>query len=212
VSSDFENELVDTGFDKLVTATVTAPEPPAPAGLTPEGLEALKALVALPADKSTPQFLMRVSADFAMDIHTTDAILAKHGLSHAQYEFLSQHNEFFKQALLQQAREWGRLTSTQDRLKAEAAAALEEQLPVIAMRMGQRGEKLGDAVEAAKLFAKIAGVDTSPSGPGTSGERFTINIDLGADERITARSGPPPVSGVQTIEGQAVHTDAKRTG
>lgn len=203
MTGDFDNELVETGFD-LITATVN-PDP----GLTPEGIEALKALVALPADKSSPQFLMAVARDLAMDVHTADAVIAKHGLSHAQYDFLSKHNAFFKQALLQQVSEWQRLDSTQARLKAESAAALEEQLPVIASRMGSRAEKLSDVVEAAKLFAKIAGVDSTPTGAGSTGERFTINIDLGADERLTVRSGVDPASGDQPAQASTITIDAE---
>jgi hypothetical protein len=200
---DFENQLVETGFD-LVTATVTEPE-----ALTAEGIEALKSLVNLPADKATPQFLMAVARELAMDVHTVDSVIAKYGLTHAQYDFLATHNTFFKQALLQQVSEWQRLDSTQARLKAESAAALEEQLPKIAARMGSASEKLSDVVEAAKLFAKIAGVDTAPAGAGTAGERFTINIDLGAGDKITARSGPDPSAGEVAAKAGPITIDAE---
>jgi hypothetical protein len=201
--SEFENELVETGFD-LITATVNPPP-----GLTTEAIEALKALVALPADKATPHFLMAVARELAMDVHTVDNVLHKHGLTNAQYDFLSKHNTFFKQALLQQISEWQRLDSTQARLKAEAAAALEEQLPVLASRMGSRSEKLSDAVEAAKLFAKIAGVDSAPGGANTTGERFTINIDLGAGDKITARSGKDTNAGPEPFETSKITIDAE---
>jgi hypothetical protein len=144
-----------------------------------------------------------------MDVHTVDNVLHKHGLTNAQYEFLATHNNFFKKALLQQVAEWQRLDSTQARLKAEAAAALEEQLPVLASRMGSRSEKLSDAVEAAKLFAKIAGVDTTAGGTNSAGERFTINIDLGADERLTVRSGKDQVSGEGAAQARAITIDAE---
>lgn len=201
--SDFDNELVETGFE-LVTATVTtAPE------LTAEGIEALKSLVALPNDKATPQFLMAVARELAMDVHTVDNVIAKHGLTYAQYDFLAKHNAFFKTALLQQVSEWQRLDSTQARLKAESAAALEEQLPIIASRMGSRSEKLSDVVEAAKLFAKIAGVDSSPGGDNTTGERFTINIDLGSDEKLTVRSGADKKAGDQSSKARPITIDAE---
>lgn len=201
--SDFENELVETGFEGI-TATVTEPEEPSAATI-----EAMKALVALPQDKSTPQFLMAVARELAMDVHTVDNVIAKHGLTNAQYEFLSTHNTFFKHALLQQVQEWQRLDSTQARLKAESAAALEEQLPIIASRMGSRSEKLSDVVEAAKLFAKIAGVDTAPAGAGSAGERFTINIDLGADDKLTVRSGRNPETGAQSPSSGPLTIDAE---
>lgn len=187
---DFIHDPVETGFE-LLTATVSEP-----VELTAEGREALKVLAGMKEDFASPSFLAQVARDVAMDIETVDAIISRHGLNHAQYDFISKHNEFFKKTLLQQSAEWQKIGSTQDRLKAQAAAALEAQLPTLAGRMGKQSEKLAEVVEAAKLFAKIAGVDAVPQGPGRSGERFEINIDLGADERLTIRSSP-------IIEGSA---------
>jgi hypothetical protein len=58
--------------------------------------------------------------------------------------------------------------------------------------MQNKGEGLPGVVEAAKLFAKVAGAGEQKSGGGAPGERFTINIDLGGDQRITVASSPPP--------------------
>ncbi len=170
-----------------VTAAVTPPSP----GLTKEGREAAKALVPMPLDFGVPQ-MTALARDLAMDLYTVDVILNKHRLNNAQFEFLRENNEYFKSTLVQQANEWQGVKSTQDRLRAQAAAALEEQLPTLASRMGKQSEKLADTVEAAKLFAKIAGVDAVPAGAHTTGERFTINIDLGADARIIVGAGAAP--------------------
>lgn len=202
---DFLHQPVDTGFD-LVTAAVTEKEPEV-VGLTPEGKNAMKGLLAVPHDKATPQFLMQVALDFAMDIHSEETILQKHGLSNAQYEYLREHNEFFKQALSQQAREWQRLGSTQERLRAEAAAALEAHMPTIASRMGSPSEKLSDVVEAAKLIAKVAGVDTSPDRSGPAGEGFEIVIDLGADNRVAVRPRQDAGANAKQVGPGAVRTD-----
>ncbi len=183
----FIHEPVETGLAEL-TAAVSA-EALVPA-LTPEGKEALKMLLKMKPEFATASFVAGLARDVAMDIETLDAILYKHGLSHAQYDFLAEHNEFFRQTLVQQTTEWNRLSSSQDRLRAQAAAALEAQFPTLAGRMGKASEKLSDVVEAAKLFAKVAGVDAVAPGARPNGERFEINIDLGADERITIRSTP----------------------
>lgn len=180
----FIHEPVETGLE-LLTAAVNKP-----VELTPAGREALKALVGIKSEHASPSFLAGVARDVAMDIETLDAIIAKHGLTNAQYEFIATHSGFYKQTLLQQVTDWNRLASAQDRLKAQAAAALEAQFPTLAGRMGKPSEKLTDVVEAAKLFAKVAGVDVPAGGAGFSGERFEINIDLGADQRITLRSTP----------------------
>lgn len=198
MSDDFIHDPVETGFDRIITATVNASESE-PKPWTPEEKDALKAFTPFKTEQSTPSFLVGVARDIAMDIHTLSEVLKKHSLSEAQYGYLSTHNDFFKKALVQQAHEWQSLGSTQARLKAQAAAALETQLPTLGSRMGAASEKLSDVVEAAKLFAKIAGVDTDTGGPRAGGEGFTITIDLGANERITARSGSDPLQGAKTI-------------
>jgi hypothetical protein len=192
LSEGFDIEPVETGLE-LLTAAVTE-------GLTPDGREALKALVQIKPEFASPSFLAGVARDVAMDIETLDAIISRHGLTHAQYDFIAEHNAFYKATLLQQVTEWNKIASAQDRLKAQAAAALEAQFPTIAGRMGKPSEKLADVVEAAKLFAKVAGVDATAPGTGHSGERFEINIDLGADQRITLRSTPL----AETSAGQVV--------
>ncbi len=166
-------------------------------GFTREGYEAAKALVPMPRDFGVPQ-MTALARDLAMDLLTVDAAIHKHGLSNAQYELLRDYNEYFKKTLAQQAAEWQGIGSTQDRLRAQAAAALEEQLPVLASRMGKQSEKLIETVEAAKLFAKIAGVDGDAARTGGGGERFTINIDLGADTRLILGAGSGASSGHQS--------------
>lgn len=184
----FTDERVDTGF---VTATVTELEIAAPEPLTPEGIQALKAL-APPIEKTSAE-LMSIARDIAMDIQILPKILAKHGITNVQYDYLSQHNEFFKQAVTVLCREWQSIGSTKERIRVQAAAALEEQLPIIASRVGSKTEKLEAVVEGAKLLAKIADVD-SPSGGGVgSGERFSINIDLGGSDGIKVSLHSPGV-------------------
>lgn len=202
---------VDTGFGEF-TAAVNPEAPPiapvpAPIGLTPEGLDALRGMIALPKEFGPVQ-MVALARDLAINLNSIGTILINHKLTNAQYEFLRDHNEFFQNALKQQATEWQGVKSTADRLKIEAQAALEEQMPVIASRMGSRGEKLIDTVEAAKFFAKVAGVDGDAQGARRGGEGFTITIDLGSDQRLTigpqagvAQGAVPPAS--KEIQGVA---------
>lgn len=203
MSDDFIHELVETGFERIITATVNDAAAGQP--LTAEAKDALKAFVPFKPEQTTPTFLVSVARDIAIDVDQLSTTLKKHNLTEAQYDYLAHHNEFFKKALVQQAHEWQSLSSTQARLKAQAAAALETQLPTIASRMGQASEKLADVVEAAKLFAKIADVDrTDANGPRAGGEGFTITIDLGADDRLTLRSGQAPGEGTKTVGASTV--------
>lgn len=219
--TEFGDEHVETGFDDPeITAAVTTPEerelvasePEAEAkGLTEAGLDALKAMVALPADFGPPQ-MVALARDLAKNIHPLGTILTNHKLSNAQYEFLRDHNQFFQDALKQLSSEWQGIKSTAERLKHEALAALEEQLPVIASRMGKLSEKLIDTVEAAKLVAKIAGVDSGPAGGNASGERFTISIDLGADTRIVVGNESGAQQGSQAAAASAISAQPSGQG
>jgi hypothetical protein len=186
--TEFLDEKIETGF---VTATVNPSEEPSgqaivsePAAeaeseeLTNEEVQAVKALVGAP-DISTVA-LAQLAREIAQDIGLLPDILAKYKLTQAQYEHLCKHNKFFKSALKQEAKVWQGAASTEARVRMQALAALEQQMPVIANRMGNAAEKLGDAVEAFKVVAKIAGVDTPTTGPVTTGERYQIVIDLGA--------------------------------
>jgi hypothetical protein len=203
------DEQVDTGFAAVltnpnavwkpsedVTATVTGPT-----GLTADGVQAAKALLALPI--LTGPTLARLARELAMDIRATLEILRDYNLNKVQYEFLRDNNEFFKAALTASTIEWNSAMSTQDRIRAQAAAALEDKLPDLAIRMGNKSEGLPGVVEAAKLFAKIAGVGERDVGAVASGERFTITINLGADEKIIVGSSQevPSTGAVKTGAG-----------
>lgn len=214
------SEIVDTGFDAVIAGDVykhpepdpqpvTAPEtvldsasPPEPApqeitatvnpGLTPEGVQAAKSLVALPAlDWPT---LSKLAREIAMDIKERHVILKDFNLNGAQYEYLETYNEFYQQALAAACKDWHAPLTTPERLKIEAAAILEDGMAGLGARMQSKSEGLPGVIEAAKLFAKIAGVGEREAGPGNPGERFTINIDLGGDQRITVQSAPPAQS------------------
>ena len=207
-------EEVDTGFDAViagekwaepsasadaqqetsVTAAVTlqpdiTPEETAP-GLTPAGKQAMKAMVRLPDIPYTA--LAQLARDMAMDIKERHVVLSAHGLTETQYDYLEAHNEFYVAALKAACIEWHAPLSTQERIKLEAAAILEDAMPRLGARLQNDREQLPGVVEAAKLFAKIAGVGERDAGAAPPGERFTINIDLGADQKIVVSSGAPP--------------------
>jgi hypothetical protein len=51
--------------------------------------------------------------------------------------------------------------------------------------MVKNDEDLGKVVEAGKLLAKVAGVDSSEAQAASNpGEKFVINIDLGQDHKL----------------------------
>lgn len=215
--TEFLDETIETGF---VTATVNdlvqdaepasgadiagrtgGANPPTgtnlseqtPKELTDDEVQAVKALVG-PPDITTVA-MAQLAREIAHDIGLLPEILQKYKLTQAQYEYLCKHNKFFKATLQQEVKVWQGAASTEARLRMQALAALEQQMPVIGNRMGNAAEKLGDVVEAFKVVAKIAGVDTPPSGPAPTGERYQIVIDLGAgSDLVIAAKGNAPAS------------------
>ena len=210
------DEEVDTGFDAVyagekweeVTAAVTEPiEPsaPEPTGLTEVGKQAAKSLVQLPDIPYTS--LAQMARDIAMDIKEHHIVLQGYGLTQAQYDYLEANNEFYAAALKAACIEWHAPLSTQERVKLAAAAILEDSLPGLGSRMQNAREQLSGVIEAAKLFAKVAGVGERDAGPTTPGERFTINIDLGADQKIVVSSGPAPQVAAPEIKPLSLPTN-----
>lgn len=196
------DENIDTGFDAViagevyigeapVTVAVTEVVPAAPVGLTRAGVQAARALIgAMPP--LTPPELAGLARLIAMELRDRSDILKDFKLTETQYEFLEAHNPFFKAALHAACTEWHAPLNTPERIKVEAAAILEDSLIGLGARMQNKGEGLPGVVEVAKLFAKVAGVGEREVGSSAPGERFTINIDLGGDQKITVASSPAP--------------------
>ncbi len=177
-------EAVDTGFDAVADGAVW--KEPVLSSVDgqpePEVNPVVTATVTLP--DMTQQQLAALAREIAMDIKTIENILATYKLTSAQYDHLKENNAFFKHALKTLTIEWQSAASTPERIKIEAAAALEDAMPVLYTRLVNKAEGLPGVTEVAKLFAKIAGVGERQEGPGTPGERFTITIDLGGDQKL----------------------------
>jgi hypothetical protein len=170
------------GVAEDVTAAVTIVDEP-----TKQAMKSLVRLPDIPYEK-----LAQLARDVAMDIKERHIVLSAHSLTQAQYEYLETHNEFYISALKAACIEWHAPLSTQERIKLEAAAILEDSLPGLGSRLQNTREQLPGVVEAAKLFAKIAGVGERDTGPSTPGERFVINIDLGGGQKTVVSTGPSP--------------------
>lgn len=117
-----------------------------------------------------------------MDIKELPLILSDFKLNLAQYDLIAAH-PFFIAAADEARIEWGSALSAEKRIKIEAAATLEQALPFIGAKMIKKDESLDAQVKAGTLLAKLAGIGETGGGAG-SGEKFTINIDLGGDKKI----------------------------
>ena len=200
------SETVDTGFAEVAAGEVykaSEPQgeywgdlPPVPAGPVTAAVseatkQAAKSLVGPMPDLNSAQ-LAKLARDMAMDLKEIHVVLQDHGLTQAQYDYLEAYHDFYRQAYEAACIEWHAPLSTQERIKIEGAAILEDSLLGLGARMQNPREPLNNVVEAAKLFAKIAGVGEREAGSSAAGERFVINIDLGGGKTLVAATSPVP--------------------
>jgi hypothetical protein len=140
----------------------------------------------LPAPIPLPELsaaqLAALAREVVMEIRELRDILPTFGITPAQYARLAEHPTY-KRIHDAIAIDWHGATNTERRIKISAAAILENSLPMLGARIGAVKEPLREAIEGAKLFARMAGVTYSE--PETAREgKFVINIDLGADSKL----------------------------
>lgn len=150
----------------------------------PLGAEAEPVTILPPARAViSPEQLVKIAREVAMDIQELSHILKQFSLTPEQYTQHVEPNAFFQRALEAYRIEWNSALSTRDRIRVQAATALEESLPSLAARITKDSESLDAQVKGAALFAKLAGVDDNKDG-GESSEKFSISINLGADIKL----------------------------
>lgn len=204
------SEHVETGIkgDSPLTAPVTepAPSPDAPTPPDPEQIKnAHRLLAQIPKDLDADK-LTALAQELAKDIRDQGVILSDYNLTTAHLDYLKAHNEFFKHTLAAAIQEWRSVKSTQERVKLHAAAILEDSLLHIGHRMQRPGENLTGVVEAGKLLAKVAGLDLPDKAAQAPGQRFNIQINIGAGQSIS-HSSPPRA---QTIDSGAAREPTPR--
>jgi hypothetical protein len=128
-----------------------------------------------------------------MDMRELPDVLEIFKLTGEQYARIAA-TEFFQLTLALARIEWTSAVNTAERIKIEAAAALEDALPALSARMSDSYENLTAAVEAGKLFAKLAGLGERDASGGHAGEKFTININLGEGQEIKFEKDVTPTS------------------
>ena len=161
--------LVETGFeDAEVYERADLPSAPLHPNLTANQIAAL-------------------AREMAMDIRTEEIILRSAGITKGQFETFIAINPLYRRAYETFVMEWESALSTNKRIAIEAASALEDSLPHLALRMTDDKEQLNQVVEAAKLFAKLAGAGEVQAGP-AAGERFSITIITGSDQQTVTKT------------------------
>lgn len=138
----------------------------------------------IPRPNLTDQALAALAFEIARDLREPADIYKTFGITEEQYKSYIETNDWFKRVLESAMIEWASTSSTKTRIKHQAALALEEGIIPLTKRMLDGDSDLGKATEVAKLLTKLAGLDNANAEGGSPGEKFTITINLGADNQV----------------------------
>lgn len=155
-------------------------------------LQMMEPRTGVPMPPLLPADLARLAQEIVHNMRELPDILKTFNLTPDQYARI-RTLPFFSGAVASATIEWDSAKNVYERLKLEAAIGLEDALPKIQARMVKTDEALPGVVEAAKLFAKMAGVGERDHAPGPPGEKFTININLGDGQDIRFEKSVTPI-------------------
>lgn len=127
-----------------------------------------------------------------MNIRPLDEILGTHNLTAEQFEDI-QRLPRFQNYVESEAVAWNGSLNTHERVKLKAAAMIEEWLPELNLRLHDRAENLNHKIEAGKLARDLAGFVRGNLGVESAGEKFSVTINLGNDNKLTFEKQLPPV-------------------
>jgi hypothetical protein len=127
--------------------------------------------------------LVKLAREIAMDMRPLDEILEIHEITTKNWEKLKENTQF--QALLQSEIEaWQAAANTPERVKLKSLAFVEEALPEFYARAHDPKEPLNAKVEVLKTIAKFAGVGGNQFDDSVGGKKFSVTINLGADQSL----------------------------
>lgn len=136
--------------------------------------------------------LLRLAREIAMGILPLETILETSKIEQNTWETIQYHPRFL-QFLESESAVWSSSLNTQERVKLKSAAMIEEWLPEAYSRLNSPSETLNSKVELGKLIRDLAGFTKQGVGTEGSGEKFSVTINLGADNQLRFEKTSPKV-------------------
>lgn len=127
--------------------------------------------------------ILRLVRDIAVNLHDIETILKHHQITPETWANI-QSNPVFVRLLETETAAWNSAANTHERTRLKAAALVEEWLCEANARLHDKEESLSAKVELGKLLTKIAEIGVVTAGASAAGERFSVVINLGADQRL----------------------------
>lgn len=127
--------------------------------------------------------MLKLAREIAMDILPLEQVLTAHQIDSNEWETISKTPRF-QDLLRSEVEAWQSAANTADRVKLKSLAFVEEALPEFYARAHDPRENLTAKVEVLKTVARFAGVGASNFDAGVTGEKFSVTINLGADQQL----------------------------
>src|SRR5262252_17307 len=124
--------------------------------------------------------MAKLARELVMNIRNYRLTFADFGIDENDYQQIEK-NEFFRKVKDQFTIEWNSALSSEERVRLINLAYYEQLSPVLAKRAMAPDANLAAATDVGKLLMKGAGVG-EPKSEKANTERFSIQINLGADQ------------------------------
>lgn len=143
--------------------------------------------------------IVALAREIAIDLYPVETILKQHDIAPETWSAI-QRNPRFQQFLENEIKAWNGALNTQQRVKLKAASVIEEFLPEAHHRL-HGPDTLTSKVELAKLVSRLAEMGmTGVGAEGVAGDKFSVTINLGADNQLRIEGKTPP----KTIDAEVV--------
>lgn len=143
--------------------------------------------------------LLKVAREIAIDLHDIETILKNHSIEPKQWARIQTDPRFLR-LLEGEIIAWQAATNTHERTKLKAAALIEEWLLEANKIIHNHGEPLSGRAEVVKFLGRVAGMGLDKIQGEGGGERFSVTINLGGDQKLTFQKEVTS----KVIEGEVV--------
>jgi hypothetical protein len=136
--------------------------------------------------------LVKLSREIAMDVNSVADILKRYAIGDEQWDKI-QNSARFAQLLRNAVEEWESALNTHERVKIKSATMIEVWLEHANSLLHKETESITGKTELAKFIGRLADMGlTNAKVDGAMGEKFSITINLGADQTLKFEKQLPP--------------------
>lgn len=141
-----------------------------------------------------------LAREIALEIQPLEQVLTVHGVEPWEFERIRQ-NPRFQQLLVEGLAIWNSSVNTPERIRLKQMQIVEQALPEMYARLHDPKESLSAKVELFKALSRGAMPEKQAE---VGGERVTITINLGADEKLSYAGAKILPSQVKDLDDKPV--------